>query len=224
MPPHTVYIEAFLGGGAVLRNKRPAARNIGIEIDPKIALSWTRGLHSGVEVYNADALSYLATYPFEGQELIYCDPPYLRETRRRQKSLYRFEYSRSDHQRLLNFLRSLSCRVLISGYRSTLYDDFLKDWISIDFQGDSHAGPRTETIWMNFNPPEILHDYRYLGASFRDRESIRRRRDALARKVEALPEIERNAFLSYMTEIYRNRGHSSTHEPSHTFGAEDARP
>ena len=31
MPPHEVYIETHLGGGAVMRNKRPAGSNIGIE-------------------------------------------------------------------------------------------------------------------------------------------------------------------------------------------------
>ena len=36
MPSHEVYIETHLGGGAIMRNKRPALRNIGIEIDPKV--------------------------------------------------------------------------------------------------------------------------------------------------------------------------------------------
>lgn len=33
MPPHDVYIEAFLGAGAIMRRKRPAGLNIGIEAD-----------------------------------------------------------------------------------------------------------------------------------------------------------------------------------------------
>jgi hypothetical protein len=33
MPPHPVYIEPFLGGGAILRLKQPAALNIGIDLD-----------------------------------------------------------------------------------------------------------------------------------------------------------------------------------------------
>ena len=37
IPPHEVYVEPFLGDGAVLRRKRPAARSVGIEIDPDIA-------------------------------------------------------------------------------------------------------------------------------------------------------------------------------------------
>lgn len=31
MPPHATYIEAFAGSGAVLRAKRPAARNVAID-------------------------------------------------------------------------------------------------------------------------------------------------------------------------------------------------
>lgn len=34
MPPHDTYIETHLGGGAVIRNKRPARVNIGVDIDP----------------------------------------------------------------------------------------------------------------------------------------------------------------------------------------------
>jgi hypothetical protein len=42
MPPHRVYIEAFLGGGAVLRLKRPAAVNIGIDADGRVIETWVR--------------------------------------------------------------------------------------------------------------------------------------------------------------------------------------
>jgi site-specific DNA-adenine methylase len=34
MPPHDVYIEPFLGGGAIMRQKRPALLNIGVDLDP----------------------------------------------------------------------------------------------------------------------------------------------------------------------------------------------
>ena len=33
MPPHQTYIEPFLGGGAIMRLKRPASLNIGIDRD-----------------------------------------------------------------------------------------------------------------------------------------------------------------------------------------------
>lgn len=45
MPPHDVYIETHLGGGAVIRNKRPARSNLGIEIDSEVVEMWT-SMHS----------------------------------------------------------------------------------------------------------------------------------------------------------------------------------
>ena len=33
MPPHRVYMEPFLGSGAVMRHKKPASLNIGIDRD-----------------------------------------------------------------------------------------------------------------------------------------------------------------------------------------------
>src|SRR5688500_11067099 len=35
MPPHTTYIEPFLGHGAILLHKRPAHDNIGLDLDPQ---------------------------------------------------------------------------------------------------------------------------------------------------------------------------------------------
>jgi hypothetical protein len=44
IPPHEVYIETHLGGGAIMRYKKPAKYNIGIDIDPDVIELWkTRG-------------------------------------------------------------------------------------------------------------------------------------------------------------------------------------
>jgi site-specific DNA-adenine methylase len=40
MPPHRTYIETHLGGGAVLRHKRPAETNIGLEKDEAVVERW----------------------------------------------------------------------------------------------------------------------------------------------------------------------------------------
>jgi len=40
MPPHLTYVEGFLGHGAVMRAKRPAAVNIGIDADETVCGKW----------------------------------------------------------------------------------------------------------------------------------------------------------------------------------------
>ncbi|MCY4151615.1 MAG: hypothetical protein OXE94_05195 [Aestuariivita sp.] len=41
MPPHDVYIECFLGGGAILKRKPPAMRSIGIDRDARAIATFT---------------------------------------------------------------------------------------------------------------------------------------------------------------------------------------
>ena len=36
IPPHRVYIEPYLGGGALMRYKLPAEINIGLDVDPAV--------------------------------------------------------------------------------------------------------------------------------------------------------------------------------------------
>ena len=36
IPPHDTYIETHLGGGNILERKRPAARSVGIDVDPEV--------------------------------------------------------------------------------------------------------------------------------------------------------------------------------------------
>ncbi len=89
MPPHDVYIETHLGGGAVMRKKRPARRNIGIEIDPEVIGKWSKMTAINMELIHGEALTYLRSYEFTGKEFVYCDPPYLRQTRRKYYPLYK---------------------------------------------------------------------------------------------------------------------------------------
>ena len=174
MPPHEVYIESHLGGGAVMRNKRAARRNIGIEIDPEVVEMWEKMSPVGFELAHDDAIHYLKKYRFTGEELVYCDPPYLRETRKKDERLYRYDYSHEQHRELIEVLKSLSCMVMISGYESALYKELLKGWDTHRFQAACHHGVATEWLWMNYSAPVELHDYRYLGNAFRERERIKR--------------------------------------------------
>jgi site-specific DNA-adenine methylase len=198
MPPHEVYIETHLGGGAVMRNKRPANLNIGVEIDPEVIRMWGDGNQIGFEMIHGDSVNYLKSYRFIGKELVYCDPPYLRETRKKPKRLYRYEYSRKQHEELLEILKSLKCKVMISGYESTLYKESLNGWHTHSYQASCQHGVATEWIWMNYSPPVELHDYRYLGDNFRKRERIRNKSKRWALKLKSMPVLERQALLAAM--------------------------
>jgi site-specific DNA-adenine methylase len=195
MPPHDVYIETHLGGGAVIRNKKPAKRNIGLEIDPKVIAMWSEEEKRGLEIIQADAVNYLKSYKFTNNELIYCDPPYLRETRRRKRKFYKFEYSFEQHVELLEVIKTLPCMVMISGYESDLYKEMLKGWHIHTFQAKTSIGVATEWLWMNYPPPSQLHDYRFLGDNFRQRERLKKKKENWVSRLKSMPVLERQALL-----------------------------
>jgi len=200
MPPHAVYIETHLGGGAVLRYKRPAKRNIAIEIDPKVIKMWNDNNKIDFELIHGDAIIFLKNYEFIGKELVYCDPPYIRETRKKYYPLYKCEYTYEQHIELLEVIKNLPCMVMISGYKSALYAAYLKGWQSHSFQAATHHGIAIEWVWMNYPAPTELHDYRYLGNNFREREKVKNRSKNWVNRLKAMPVLKRQALLSAIKE------------------------
>ena len=210
MPPHRVYIEAFLGSGAVLRRKRPASTNIEIDVDAGIIARYIGGPVVVSQPYHhcatrrtlicTDALPWLRDYAWRGEELVYCDPPYLGSVRARAgRPLYRHEMmDEVRHAELLQILTSIPAMVAISGYASALYEGFLKGWRRIEFQAMTRGGLATEVVWMNYPAPAALHDYRYLGRDFHDRMRISRKIGRWTRRLKAMPELERAAVISGM--------------------------
>ena len=67
MPPHDVYLETHLGGGAIMRRKPPALRNIGIDLDARVLESFR--CDYPVELVHGCAHRFLAAFPFRGREL-----------------------------------------------------------------------------------------------------------------------------------------------------------
>lgn len=195
MPPHDTYIETHLGGGAIIRNKRPAPVSIGVDIDPRVIRTASTWDVPGLILHNADALAFLDNYAFKGRELVYADPPYLAATKKNRR-YYRHEYSDEDHCRLLDALLKLDCRVMISGYPSALYEQALRGWTVKELVNVSHAGLRREQIWANFEFSPDLHDYAPVGGSFRERERIRRKASRWVLKLARLPDLERRAVLA----------------------------
>lgn len=174
MPPHRIYVESHLGGGAVLRHKQPALLNVGIDIDPRPLRAFS-DYDKSYKFICADAVTALKGLHLTPETLIYADPPYLPTTRRAAR-VYRHDYSDEDHSRLLSCLRQLPCMVMISGYPNGLYDEMLSGWNRESFTAASHVGLREEAVWMNFQP-RVLHDTRFVGDTFRDRgASVQKRR------------------------------------------------
>ncbi|RDU98285.1 DNA adenine methylase [Trinickia dinghuensis] len=201
MPPHRVYIESHLGGGAVMRHKRPADRSIGIDIDARVINDWRKQAVPHCDLVHSDAVRFLADYDYCGDELIYSDPPYVASTRRRTR-VYRHEYSTEDHVRLLQTLGQVPCKVLLSGYDSELYARLLPAWRKVSFSAKTHTGMREECVWMNFEPPAYLHDATYLGRTFRERETIKRRHSRLMARFEQMDPIERNDLLRMLNDQF----------------------
>lgn len=201
MPPHDTYIETHLGSGAVLKHKRPALKNIGIDLDPEIIHSWKTKISDNYEFINTDAFDFLASYSFNGKELIYCDPPYVLSTRKRQK-IYKYEYSDEQHEKLLNLLCTIPCMVMISGYISELYEQKLTNWRKEKFLAKTHTDVREEYVWLNFSAPTILHDASFLGGNFRERYTIKKRHSRLIHKFDSMSPIERNHVLEILNKKY----------------------
>jgi len=205
MPPHDVYIEPFLGSGAVLRLKRPARSTIAIERDKDVAEAFIakHGENRSITVINGDGIQFLQhRRNWTGRELVYCDPPYLMSTRISHRRIYRYELEEKHHIELLGTLKTLPCLVMISGYESPLYMSMLERWRVVTFQTMTRGGsPATEFLWMNFPEPTALHDYRYLGIGFRERERIKRRIQRWRSRLLAMSAVERMALSGALAEL-----------------------
>lgn len=210
IPPHDLYIEAFAGSAAVFRNKRPAASSIVIDADAAacLALTSTIGGNAGAGsplVICADARSVIGDLAVAGvlnyRTFIYCDPPYVRSTRRSPAAIYRCEMSDTDHVSLLSLLRDVPAQIMLSGYRSAYYDSMLWDWRRIDFKAMTRAGPAIESLWMNYPEPVRLADYSHLGSTFRERQDLKRQRERWRARLARMPVLKRQALLEAVREL-----------------------
>jgi hypothetical protein len=255
MPPHELYIEPFLGGGAIMRLKRPAAENIGLDRHAGVIAGFNQWRRSRIATpddamrlaprrkwrerppttelampdpdesdlpplaidspaaicgecksftfWQADGIDYLSRNRrrLPPGALVYCDPPYMHETRGDDR-MYKYEMTDVDHRRLLRCLRTLKCKVLVSGYWTPLYAAMLEGWNHRTFQTTNRTGARTEEhLWFNYPEPVELHDYRYLGNGFRQRERINRKKKRWVERLRRQPLLERLALLGALQEV-----------------------
>jgi len=220
MPPHECYVEPFLGGGSVMRHKRPARLNRGIDLDDVVVRraaelvvsgDWISARAASVidgdggpahfEFECGDGIDWLKSWPPGRGDLVYCDPPYPMEVRSSQHRMYRYELERDRHVELLDVCRRLSAFVMVSGYSCELYDQALSSWRMVKYSAMSRGGPRTECLWCNFPEPVKLHDYRFLGRDFRERERIRRKQARWVARLSKMTVLERQALQSALLAV-----------------------
>lgn len=200
MASHRVYIETHLGGGAVMRAKRPSERQIGVDADRGVIEAW-RDRGPPCELVHGDAVEFLRAFAFTGDELVYADPPYPLETRG-GRNRYRHDYAERDHAELLETLLRLKCKVLVSGPPTQLYRERLGSWHRTDFRSGARGGARAETLWANYPEGLPLHEPARAGADFRERERSKRRLATMRRKVERLTGPERSVFVRWLARSY----------------------
>lgn len=116
---------------------------------PEVVLATAERMRA-VVVESRPAATVIDTYD-DVDTLFYVDPPYVHSTRSRTSiNTYAGEMSDADHATLADQLRKLRGMVVLSGYRSKMYDDLYHDWPRVDkaARGDG-AVERVESLWLS---------------------------------------------------------------------------
>ena len=101
-----------------------------------------------VQIENRPALEVMGRFDYEGV-FMYLDPPYLLNTRSGEQ--YKHEMSDTDHEEMLLKALESKAKIMISGYASEMYDDYLRGWSRLELKSCAENGrPRTEVVWMNY--------------------------------------------------------------------------
>lgn len=199
MPPMKTYIEIMVGNGGILRHLLLPDRVIINDIDPKVFERWRSvKLPKCIKLYNQDGIEILKNHCLDTRDtLIYCDPPYQFSTRKGgSKPLYRYEWTNEQHEEFLTVALTAKCNVVISHVKCDMYERALKGWYTHDFQSMTSKGLMWDRIWMNYPPPVLRQDYRYLGSDYREREIIGRKVARWINRLHQLPQLQQIAILS----------------------------
>lgn len=211
IPKHDVFIDAFVGGGGILFKLKLPAITVINDIDSSIIEKYkTITVKNNYEVpltdlivENGDYAGVIDKYDCTAAKaFFYFDPPYLKSSRKSQKDLYNFDWHEENHLRFLSKALTVKSDVMISHYPCTLYDGYLKGWLTHDFESQTRNGKATERIYMNYQKPEVLQDFSYLGKDYRERQRIKRKIQRHMQKLNNMPADERMGILSAVIAKY----------------------
>lgn len=196
--PHDVFIEICAGNATVTRYIKPALRNILNDIDKNTYQALCEAFKHNAEVFN----TCFRDFPYNDflgyRVAIYFDPPYLLDSRKSNRKVYKHEMTTEDHIDLLCIAKTLPSNfdVLISHYPHELYENALQGWKVHEYTAKTRKGVATELLFMNYHEINELHDFRYLGVDFIDRQRMKRKATKIIEKLKGLPVLERNKILS----------------------------
>lgn len=106
-----------------------------------------------VQIENRPAIEVIKRFNYDGV-FMYIDPPYLLGTRAGKQ--YKHEMTDADHEEMLKELLQSKAKIMISGYESEMYNDYLKGWNKKIFDSCAeHGKPRKEVVWMNYSDIQL---------------------------------------------------------------------
>lgn len=101
-----------------------------------------------VQIENRPALELIQRFDYENV-FMYLDPPYLLSTRSQKQ--YKHEMTDFDHEEMLKTIVNSKAKIMISGYDSDMYNEYLHEWKKNTFNSCAeYGGTRKEVVWMNF--------------------------------------------------------------------------
>lgn len=101
-----------------------------------------------VQIENRPALEVIERFNYS-QVFMYLDPPYMLGTRSGKQ--YMHEMTDAEHEELLQMILQSRAKIMISGYETDMYNDYLSGWEKRQFSSCAeHGKPRIETVWMNY--------------------------------------------------------------------------
>lgn len=114
-----------------------------------------------VQIENQPAMEVIERFNYKNV-FMYLDPPYLLGIRNGKQ--YKHEMTNAEHEDLLKLLLKSKAKIMLSGYESDLYNEYLSGWNKEYFKSCAeHHGTREEVIWMNYehNQQFSLFSYFY---------------------------------------------------------------
>jgi site-specific DNA-cytosine methylase len=123
-----------------------------------------------VQIDNRDFREIIPAYD-SPDTLFYCDPPYIKSSRKWAGRLYTHEFTDADHINLVNLLLGIKGKAMVSGYDHEIYHALdAAGWSRREFdvtcssigrtrftgikgEGACKTHRRKEIVWMNYSPP-----------------------------------------------------------------------